>query len=57
MIPDAIIIEEMYTYFIAHQYKFIENDIIEEGILLISPDLIVYHIEKCGVDSFKKIRT
>ena len=47
--------EKKYTYFIAHLYKFIEKDKIEEGTLLISPDPIVYQIEKCGVDSFKKL--
>ena len=53
MVPYAIILVEKDTYFIAHHYKFIENHKIEECTLLISPDPIVYHIEKCGVDSFK----
>ena len=55
MCPYAIIIRERYTYFITHHYKFIENSKIEEGTLLISPDPIAYHIEKCGLDSFKKL--
>ena len=33
-IPYAIIIGEKYIYFIAHHYKFIEKDKIEEGTLL-----------------------
>ena len=57
MCPYAIIIGEKYTYFIAHHYKFIENDEIEEGTLLNatnrSVDPYVYHLEKCGIDSFK----
>ena len=55
MCPYAIVIGERYTYFIAHQYKFIENSKIVEGTLLISPDPIAYHIEKCGLDAFKKL--
>ena len=56
--PYAIIVGEKYTYFIAHHYKFIENNKIEEGILLNatnrSVDPYVYHLEKCcGIDSFK----
>ena len=57
MCPHAIIIGEKYTYFITHHYKFIENDKIEEGTLLNatnrSMDPYVYHLEKCGIDSFK----
>ena len=34
MCPYAIMVGETYTYFIAHHYKFIENDKIEEGTLL-----------------------
>ena len=57
MCPYAIIFGEKYTYFIAHHYKFIENNKIEEGTLLNetnrSVDPYVYHLEKCGIDSFK----
>ena len=55
MCPYAFIIGEKYTYFIAHRYKFIDNDKVWESTLLISPDPIVHHFEKCGVDSFKKL--
>ena len=50
-------IGERYTYFLYYRYKFIENDKIEEGTLLnvtnISLDPYEYHLEKCGIDSFK----
>ena len=39
MVPYAIIVGEMYTYFLYNRYKFIENDKIEEG----------------GKDAFKKL--
>ena len=59
MIPHAIMIGERYTYFLYHHYKFIENDKIEEGTLLnttnTSLDPYDYHLEKCGIDSFKKL--
>ena len=57
MIPYAIIIGEKYTYFVAHHYKFIENDKIEEATLLNSTNGYPYdyHLDKCGVDSFKKL--
>ena len=59
MIPHAIMIGERYTYFLYHHYKFIENDKIEEGTLLnatnISLDPYDFHLEKCGIDSFKKL--
>ena len=57
IIAYAIIIGEKYTYFIAHHYKFIENDKIEEGTLLNSTNGYPYdyHLDKCGVDSFKKL--
>ena len=58
MCPYATIIGEKYTCFIAHHYKFIENDKIEEVTLLITPYPILYHIEKCGVvKTVIKIRT
>ena len=53
--PYAIIIGEKYTYFIAHLYKFMENDKIEGSTLLNSPDPIYYHVEKCGKEVFKKL--
>ena len=59
MVPHAIMIGERYTYFLYHRYKFVENDKIEEGTLLNatneSLDPFDYHLEKCGIDSFKKI--
>ena len=59
MIPHVIMIGERYTYFLYHRYKFIGNDKIEEGTLLKatndSLDPYEYHLEKCGIDSFKKI--
>ena len=59
MIPYAIMIGERYTYFLYHRYKFIANDKIEEGALLKrtndSLDPFDYHLEKCGIDSFKKL--
>ena len=57
MTPYAIMIGERYTYFLYYRYKFIENDKIEEGTLLnatnTSFDPNDYHLEKCGIDSFK----
>ena len=57
MVPHAIIIGEKYTYFLYNRYKFIENDKIDEGSLLnrtnSSLDPFDYHVEKCGVHSFK----
>ena len=59
MIPHAIMIGERCTYFFYHRYKFIENDKIEENTLLNATDNSLdpydYHLEKCGVDSFKKL--
>ena len=59
MTPYAIMIGERYTYFLYHRYKFIENDKIEEGTLLnatnTSLDPYDYHLEKCGIDSFRKL--
>ena len=58
MTPYAYAIGEKYTYFIYHRYKFIENDKIE-GTLLNGTDGSLdpydYHVEKCGVDAFKKL--
>ena len=59
MIPHDFMIGERYTYFLYHRYKFIENDKIEEGTLLNvtnnSLDPFDYHLEKCSIDSFKKL--
>ena len=56
-VPYAIIIGKKYTHFIAHHYNFIENDKIEEALLLNSTNMYPYdyHLNKCGVDSFKKL--
>ena len=58
-IPHAIMIGENYTYFLYHRYKFIENDKIEENTLINatnnSLDPYDYHLEKRGIDSFKKL--
>ena len=59
MTPYAIMVGDRYTYFLYHRYKFIENDKIEEGTLLNRTDNSLdpydYHVEKCGIDSFKKL--
>ena len=59
MVPYVFIIGENNTYFLYHHYKSIENDKIEEGTLLNvtnnSLDPYDYHVQKCGLDSFKKL--
>ena len=59
MIPYALVIGEKYTYFLYNRYKFIKNDNIEEGSLLNATnydlDLYNYHVQKCGVGSYKKL--
>ena len=59
MIPYAIMIGKRYTYFLYHRYKFIENDQIKEDTLLNSTNTSLdpydYHLEKCGIDSFKNL--
>ena len=59
MIPYAFIIGEKYTYFIVIHYKFIQNDKVEEDTLLNATSARLYpfdyHLEKCGVDSFKNL--
>ena len=59
MVPYAIMIGEKFTYFLHHRYKFIGNDKIEEGTLLNATnnnlDPFLYHLAKCGVDSFKNL--
>ena len=54
MIPYAIIVGEKNTYFIGRQY---ENGKIEEETLLNSTNgyPFDYHLDKCGVNSFKKL--
>ena len=58
MVPYAIILGKKYTYFLYHCYKFIENDKIAERTSLNasnnSLDPYDYHVEKCGIDSYKK---
>ena len=57
MVPYAIIIGEKYTYFIAHHYKFVENDKIEKESLLNATNMYPYdyHLNTCGVASFRKL--
>ena len=59
MIPYTFAVGEKYTYFLYDRYKFFENDKIEEGTLLNATngsfDPYDYHLEKCGIDSFKKL--
>ena len=59
MIPYTFAVGENFTYFLYYRYKFIENDKIEEGTLLnatnTSLDPYDYHLEKCGIDSFKNL--
>ena len=59
VIPYAIMVGERYTYFLYNRYKFIENNKSEENTLLNatnnSLDPYDYHLEKCGIDSFKKL--
>ena len=55
MCPYAIMIGEKHTYFTAKQYNFIEKDNFEVETLLSSLNPFVYHVEKCGIDSFKKL--
>ena len=59
MVPYTTILGEKFTYFLYHRYKLVENNKIEEGTLLnatnSSLDPYDYHVEKCGLDSFKKL--
>ena len=59
MIPYAIIVGEKCTYFSYHRYIFIENNKLEDEILLNvtnnSLDPYDYHVEKCGIDAFKRL--
>ena len=58
-IPYTPAVGENYTYFLSSHYKFIQNDKIEECTLLNatndSSDPLDYHLEDCGVDSFKTL--
>ena len=56
MVPYAIIIGEKYTYFIANHQKYIENNKIDKGTLLIVTNMYPYdyHFNKCGADIFQK---
>ena len=60
IVPYANILGEKHTYFLYHRYNFIENGKIEKDILLNttngSLDPFDSHLEKCGVDSFKKLK-
>ena len=59
MTPNTFAVGEKYTYSLYDRYKFIENDKIEEGSLLNTTngsfDPYDYHLEKCGIDSCKKL--
>ena len=59
MIPYTFAVGEKYTYFLYYRYKFIESDKNEEGTLLNATDGSLdpydYHLEICGIDSFKKL--
>ena len=59
MVLYAIILGQKFTYFLYHRYKFFENDKIEKGILLNATNSSLkpydYHVQKCGLDSFKKV--
>ena len=59
IVPSANIPGEKYTYFLYNRYKYIEKDKIEKWTLLNatnnSLDPYGYHVEKCGIDSFKKL--
>ena len=59
MVPYTIMLGVKVTYFLHNRYKFIENNKIEEGNFLNatnnSLDPFDYHVEKCGVDSFKRL--
>ena len=59
MTPYVFAVGSRYTNFISTHYKFIENDKIEEGTLLISSDDSLnpydYHFSKNGLDCLKKL--
>ena len=55
----TIAIGEEYTFYISKHYKFIKNDVMEEGSLFnfftTSYDPFDYHFEKCGEISFTEM--
>ena len=59
--PYTFAIVDKYIYFISTRYNYIENDEVEEGTLLNatndSLDPFDYHLEKCGIHSFKKLES
>ena len=58
MCPSTIAVGEKNTLFISDHYKFLENDNIEEETLNATNDNLypfLYHLGKCGADSFKTI--
>ena len=59
MVPHTFAVGVKYTYFISTDYKFIENDKIEEGTLLNKTnnnlDPFDYHLEKSSEISFKTL--
>ena len=59
MTPYTFAVGEKFTSSLSSNYKFIENDKIEEGILLNatnnSLDPYDYHVEKCVIDALKKL--
>ena len=59
MMPTATAAEEKNIYFISELYKFIENEGIEEGTLIISKNVSVdpndYQVVKCGEGVFKTL--
>ena len=59
MCPYAIMVGEKYIQFIAHHYKFIENDKMNERTLINGTnnnlDPFLYHLGESDVDSFKTL--
>ena len=60
MSPYIIGMGENYTYFLSIHFNIFENDRFEEGTFFNaannSLDLFVYHLGKCGVDSYKTLK-
>ena len=54
IVPYAIMIGEKCTYFIAHLYKFFENDKIETLLNVTNMYPYDYHLNKCCKDFSKK---
>ena len=59
MVPFTIILGEKFTYFLYNRCKVSENNKIEEGTSLNATNTCLdpydYHVEKCGLDSLKKL--